>query len=108
MYFWRLENGGELEGVEKEMEKRKKGGDLMAFYLKRRPQMCSGTGEALRTLTSPSVVAYLNSTSKTQRSREAYLRVVSPNLTPKAPPLSAIWVFVENTKPAFNPNRRRP
>ena len=71
------------------MEKRQKGGDLVAFYLKRRPQMRNGTGEALRTLTSPSVVAYLNSTSKTQRSRKAFHRAVAPNSTPKDPSLSS-------------------
>jgi len=40
-----------------EMEKRRKGGDLMTIYLKRGPQRCNGTSETPRTLTSPSVVA---------------------------------------------------
>jgi len=38
-------------GMMNEMEIMRKGGNLMAIYLKRRPQMCNGTGEALRTLT---------------------------------------------------------
>jgi hypothetical protein len=37
-----------------EMEKRRKGENLLAICLEQRPQMCSGTGEALGTLTSPS------------------------------------------------------
>jgi len=67
-----------------EMEERQRVGVRWLFYLKRRPQMCSGTGEALRTLTAPSVVAYLNSTSKSLRSRKALHRAGAPNSTPKA------------------------
>jgi hypothetical protein len=40
-----------------EIEKRRKGENLLAIYLNWTPRMCSGIDETLRTLTAPSVVA---------------------------------------------------